>query len=716
MTSSTSRPVLALFVVLAALQTVPIWSVTHVPTGDGPTHVYNAWVLHGLATGSAPPHIEAAYRIDWRPHPNWTGHALMALFMTAVPPRVAEKLLLTVILALMAAGAWLLVTAVDPRNDVYAFLVFPFTYIQTFVAGYYNYSLSIGLFLIILATWWRRRDARGLATVAIEAALLLLCYFTHPQATLLAAASIAFLSLFTKRFFHLAALIPVAPLLILFGRSEEANTAAPIAGGIDWFAAEILAGIQVMQSLGDAQYPLSTIVALVFAALIVLTLVRERRREADLLAILALIFAAMMFWLPAAAGTRALFLQRNSVFVFLTLAAWFTPRVPRKTVLALLTAIALANAAIHLDWFRRLGRDLTAWTRTFDVIEPGSSILPLYFSPAPSPSIVDVYLHAMSYVALEKQLVDHSNYEPATHYFPIASKIEAIDAAQVEQNPAAVDIARAAPHARYVITRGLAEDSSLRASIENLYNLLQEAGDLRVYHRKTALTDHDLILLPLLGTTHDVGAPHGARWRVEQRIVNRGATPAHVIFRNCLAAMPCELVVRDAAPIASSEKFAFLHVPRTAKLDVTTTVRRVDTNLAFTIPAPHEREFVGGTARLENLDTGAKLGLRLYLISEKAWSVVAVRLRSRETGWVIAERTVDVAGYGLFDNANLASDFPGFETKAKSVDIEIEAPPDARVWAFATEANDAGETRVVVTSRSSAPARATAPPSPPAPR
>lgn len=187
------RRTLPLFIVLAILHVAPVWSVRYLPLGDGPTHVYNAWVLHGLIAGDAPPRIAEAYRVDWRPHPNWTGHVLMALAMAVVPPLIAEKLLVTLIIALMLAGAWLLATAVDPRNDVYAFLAFPFTWAQTLVAGYYNFSLSVALYLIILAIWWRR------GSVLLLAALLIVCNFTHPMAAGLACGSIVLLSLLTRR-------------------------------------------------------------------------------------------------------------------------------------------------------------------------------------------------------------------------------------------------------------------------------------------------------------------------------------------------------------------------------------------------------------------------------------------------------------------------------------------------------------------------------------
>lgn len=696
------RWTLALFVAMAILQAVPVWSVRYLPMGDGPTHLYNAWVLHGLATDSAPPHIERAYRIDWRPHPNWTGHALMALFLTIVPPLVAEKLLVTLILATLYAGAWLLTTSVDPRADVYAFLVFPFTYVQTLMAGYYNFSLSVGLFLILLAVWWRRRDAPRPRTIAILAALLLLCYFTHIQATVLACASIVVLSVLTRRFALGLAILPVVPLLAFFGRTEQSNTAAAIEPGIDWEAARLLGRAEAMHSLGNGQLWLAKVVVAVYAVLLVVTLIRERRREVNLLAALAAIFAAMMFWLPAAAGTRDLFTQRNSLFVFLTLAAWFTPRIAgvwRNVLLAVLVAIAVANAAIHLDWFRRLGRDLAAWVRVFDVIEPRTTLLPLYFTPSPSPSMVDVYIHAISYVALEKELIDYANYEPGTNYFPIALRSEAVNPAEVERTPHSVDVARHAPHAEYVVTRGLTRDMPQWRDLEHLYRRVHESGELRIHRRKAPLANHELVLLPLLGTVEDVSAAGGARWRVDQRIINRGAAPVRVVFRNCLEMMPCELTVKDSVPVASTERFAFLHVPRDASLEITTIVRRADVErpeLSIALPAPREREFTAGGARIDNVTVrGRKVGLRFYVFADEAWVAIPLRLRSRATGAIVAQRVIDVAGYDLFYNTDIRTDFPDIERKAEAVDFEIDAPPHARVWGFVTEADDAGVTRVV---------------------
>ncbi len=53
-----------LFLALTLLYLVPIWSVRYLPTSDGPAHLYNAWVLRGLLTGSASGITTLAHRVD----------------------------------------------------------------------------------------------------------------------------------------------------------------------------------------------------------------------------------------------------------------------------------------------------------------------------------------------------------------------------------------------------------------------------------------------------------------------------------------------------------------------------------------------------------------------------------------------------------------------------------------------------------------------------
>ena len=105
---------------------------------------------------------------------------------------------------------------------------------------------------------------------------------------------------------------------------------------------------------------------------------RERRREPDAIAILALALIAMMFWIPAAQGTRDLFTGRMQPFVFLILPAWFTPRLAgplaRPRCWRCSRCIAIANAAIAFERVRFFGRDDAGdWCAPSTAIEPGTT-------------------------------------------------------------------------------------------------------------------------------------------------------------------------------------------------------------------------------------------------------------------------------------------------------------------------------------------------------
>ena len=108
----------ALFLTLALLYVVPFWIVHYLPTVDGPCHTYNAWILSHYGEVQRYPLFQKYYQVNAEPYPNWIGHGVMALLMLAVPPLVAEKLLVSGYVLTLLAGIWYLVGAVRPGGNV----------------------------------------------------------------------------------------------------------------------------------------------------------------------------------------------------------------------------------------------------------------------------------------------------------------------------------------------------------------------------------------------------------------------------------------------------------------------------------------------------------------------------------------------------------------------------------------------------------------------
>src|SRR3954447_7853707 len=154
-----------LYLGLAILSLAPIWAASYLPTADGPSHVYNSWVLHELVAGKAGV-VSQWYAVDWRPHPNWTGHAVLALLMTVFPPLIAEKLLVSGIVLLFLYAVW---RYAGEEGRPYAFIAFPFAYNLLFQMGFYNFCIGAALFFLVVAVWWEGRTWAA-------AGLLLLCY------------------------------------------------------------------------------------------------------------------------------------------------------------------------------------------------------------------------------------------------------------------------------------------------------------------------------------------------------------------------------------------------------------------------------------------------------------------------------------------------------------------------------------------------------------
>src|SRR5258708_19032544 len=165
----------ALFVVVALLHLLPVWRVEYLPTVDGASHVYNATVLRELAAGT--PGFQRAYAADLKPYPNWLGHAFLWLALGLVPPVVAEKLLVSVIILLFLGGCWRLAGVVDPRSRMYALLAMPLTFHVLLQMGFYNYSLGAAIALFAIAEAWESRGMSGWRPVEATAFWLVLCYF-----------------------------------------------------------------------------------------------------------------------------------------------------------------------------------------------------------------------------------------------------------------------------------------------------------------------------------------------------------------------------------------------------------------------------------------------------------------------------------------------------------------------------------------------------------
>jgi hypothetical protein len=691
-----------IFFALVVLFIIPVWVVEYIPTADGPAHVYNSWLIKELARGEGG-HLSQAFQIDWRPHPNWLGHAVMAVLMMVVAPVVAEKLLFSLIIALFLGATWMLCGAMDIRSRAYAFIAFQLAYHQLLQTGFYNFSLSVGLYLLILATWWKRRDRPDAQTIAIVALLIVVCYFAHPMSTVLALGSLGVLWLLTLRgrpfvahARHLIALLPVIPLLIWFVQHHGAEAVAE-----KWSARRLynyIVQTEVLVTFTTSQMTFGKWLLAIYALLAIATLIKRQTLHA--FGILTLILLTLYVWSPAAFAGGQLVRERLVLYIYLLPLAWFSPRLPKSVRIAVagvFIAAAVAKGVYTIERFRHYGAEVTRYVRSYRAIEPNTTVLPLLFTRETAGMFTGVIGHASGYVSVEKRLVDLDNYEAATGYFPIrySPTFPAPDLFAIEARPGGIDIRMYQSRAEYVFTWMMPDRAPVVAGLTKHYRLVSSDQRGKLYRRSVAsqfgpAERLSTILLPIAGTPRSAAPAAGRFWRVQQTMRNGANRTVRVGLSACAELADCEfdLAPGQTLPLSTAPgdaPYIRVHARQAdaGALTFSTVVQRVEGDRvlsAVTIPAVRVEDFRAGRLVLRDvtLSRAARVNLRLWT----AGGSRAVRIRAGR-----AKTTIVTDAQGFFTHGDLGSLLGRGTTTVECEPID----DDVAAWGFITITDNATE-------------------------
>lgn len=498
-----------LLALLVSVALLPIWSVSRVPTTDGPCHVYNAWILGELVAGDAP-FLAEHYEIDKRPFPNWLGHLVLALLMVVVDPTTAEKLLVSGCVVLLLTGVRQLERTVGQRRPwVYA-LVFPLCFNQLLQMGFYNFSLGLGLFPWVLAWWWRERSRPGWRFAVQLNLLLTALYFAHLVPHLVAGGCLGLLALGVlagdrrRGLVHLAILAPQAILPAWFltaspgGASSSPHSFSTLA--------HYLFELQVLLSFGRPQVWLGRLLVVSFAVLVGFTIhqcrrasrghVASERRAApspDLFLLLVVAITLLYFFGPAGAAGGTMAENRLSLFPWLLLVPWlepgFSPRVERLVV-AGLACLAVAYSLYLTDRYRVVARDVDDFLAVTKSIAPGSRLLPLLFERGSPHELLGMLGHAKSYAAIDSRSIDWDNYQAASGYFPIRFRPQLTRPSVYEMQalPGRFELRPHLAIVDYVFCRKLPADAAAARVLRGQYRLVEQQGDMQLFVRRNRAT------------------------------------------------------------------------------------------------------------------------------------------------------------------------------------------------------------------------------------
>jgi hypothetical protein len=168
----------ALTLAAAALLLAPIWTVRYPLLIDYPNHLASAFALAHLNDPAF--HLNQFYAANWNTYPYLTMDVLLLGLQRIVSIDIAGRLLLSLAVLSVPAGAWFFIRRANPGQEslsVWALLVSSNLFF--FLYGFLNlqFSLAIGLFL--LGVWLRHLERpRAISWCALPP-LTTMLYFTH---------------------------------------------------------------------------------------------------------------------------------------------------------------------------------------------------------------------------------------------------------------------------------------------------------------------------------------------------------------------------------------------------------------------------------------------------------------------------------------------------------------------------------------------------------
>ena len=440
-------------IVVLLVHVAPIWIVTYFPTQDGPAHIYNGKIFFE-SFSHANYQVRQFYDFGYQLFPNMLTHLMLGGLQQVFPPLIAEKIVLTVIVACWPLSLLYLLNSIERGRGVMCLIGLTFAYNNLFHIGFYNFSLSVSMCFFTIGWWWRYKDEMTLPRLGGFYGLALLTYVSHFAGFMamvltigIATAWIILLrSIKALSRFRSGELKPDLKRIATWAITTLAITLPLLAAGWDYnfrnyrpesdghrdlnYIINVFAETLTLMSyshwhLEYTQYVLWTM--LVVAGLTVIYRIFRLRvlqeRDALLLACAAMIY--LFFTLPWSRNDGGWVNDRLFIIAFLLPWAWFGrfPKWLNVIVGVALLVLSIGHTARLTYDYWLLQPDMRELAIATDKIEPHSTVAWELNADLKPPGfeegikLVNPWLHALSYYGLQKDVALFSNYEAGYTYF-----------------------------------------------------------------------------------------------------------------------------------------------------------------------------------------------------------------------------------------------------------------------------------------------------------
>jgi hypothetical protein len=456
-----SRPVTGLekaaLCLLLLAYLLPVWWVGPLPTQDGATHVDNANILLHY---SASPLYQQFYTLNPLFETNRLGHLLLAAFLMAFSPLLAEKLTVSLYLSGMVLGLFFAFRRVGRRVWPTYLFALPWIYNYLFHMGFYNFVLSLPVLLVMLGMWWTERTRSRLPTLLCLSGLSLLLYLAHIFAAGALGVTVGLLTLWEvglECWKARAWRVPDVPVrqVLLKALDERLPTLLALGLPLLVLGLQFVGGYrdstvvyaqpeELWKSFSQNDLLVSYLRAeegpragLLLAGVLLLGLLggiqrifRPSLRATDGFLLAALALLAVWHRAPRNLAEGGFISERILLCAFLIYFLWLASLRFSKPLRGVITSAGLVFALwtplAYGQYYARLEPYLQDLQTVATQLPEGSVFLslPLHFRAIEPDTLlserVAVLLHPPSYVAAERHAVDLANYEAAFTRFPVS--------------------------------------------------------------------------------------------------------------------------------------------------------------------------------------------------------------------------------------------------------------------------------------------------------
>lgn len=172
----TGPQIAVLFIVLALLTSIPVWTHPLPPLSDYVNHLARMYVI---ATMGKNPDLARYYAVDWQIIPNLMMDMIVPIIGRFMNIYHAGQVFIVATFVLIISGTLALNRALIGRWSVAPLIAFPLLYNYVFLVGLMNYLFGIGLAIWALAIWIRLRDWPWLVGILVSTLFVVALFFCH---------------------------------------------------------------------------------------------------------------------------------------------------------------------------------------------------------------------------------------------------------------------------------------------------------------------------------------------------------------------------------------------------------------------------------------------------------------------------------------------------------------------------------------------------------